>query len=52
VTGSTIILKALGFVKNDENKYVLGTDADPKLLSETLDKLVNAEAEFRRLNPC
>lgn len=51
VTGCTILLKACGFVKNDDDKYVLPGDHDATLLKETLQKLVAAEVEFKRLNP-
>ena len=51
VTGATSVLKAVGFAKNDVDKYVLPDDNDAVLLKETLDKLAAAEAEFARLNP-
>lgn len=52
ITGGAAILTAVGFEKDEAGaKYLLKSDADMTLLKETLDKLVEAEKEFKKRNP-
>ena len=51
LVGPVMILRAVGFVKNEEGNYVLELGNDMGFLQSTYAKLIAAEEKYRRDNP-
>ena len=50
LTGPVTILKALGFEKNDEDKFIYPENADKELLKSTLIQINEAVEKYKQLN--
>lgn len=50
LTGPVTILKALGFEKNDEDKFVYPENADKELLASTLTQINEAAEKYKQMN--
>lgn len=50
LVGPVLLLRAVGFIKNEDNKFVLVDSYDADFFKTTYDKLVAAEVKYRRNN--
>ena len=50
IVGPIMLLRAVGFVKEEE-KFVLGESCDMEFVKNVYEKVVQAEAKYREMNP-